>query len=101
MNRMSWSIPSKEEAEEFTQSFLAAQEAYYDDMNKIGDEPCHEPKVDFSELNPMRPEIESEIGMPLDGMGSWWYRCPMCHDPLDYRQKECSWCHLKIDWKGR
>ena len=100
MNRVSWSIPSKEEAEEITQSFLAAQEAYYD-MNKISDEPSHEPKTDFSELTPMHPETESEMGMPLDGMGSWWYRCPMCHDPLDYRQKECGWCHLKIDWEGR
>ena len=35
---MSWSIPSKEEAEEFTRSFLAAMEAYndehIDDMNE-------------------------------------------------------------------
>jgi len=31
MNRMSWSIPSKEEAEEFTRSYLAAQEAYYEE----------------------------------------------------------------------
>lgn len=35
---MSWSIPSKEEAEEFTKSFLNAMEAYndehIDDMNE-------------------------------------------------------------------
>ena len=67
----------------------------------LGNEPCHEKKTDFSELNPMRPEIESEMGMPLESMGSWWYRCPMCHDPLDYRQEECGWCHLKIDWEGQ
>ena len=51
MNRMSWSIPSKEEAEEFTQSFLAAQEAYYasqsaweviDEMVKPTKCPCGE-----------------------------------------------------------
>lgn len=28
---MSWSIPSKEEAEEYTRSYLAAQEAYYEE----------------------------------------------------------------------
>ena len=62
---------------------------------------CGRIQDDFSELNPMKPETESEMGMPLDGMGSWWYRCPMCHDPIDYKQKECGWCHLKIDWEGR
>ena len=48
---MSWSIPSKEEAEEFTQSYLAAQEAYYaskstweviDEMVKPTKCPCGE-----------------------------------------------------------
>lgn len=35
---MSWSIPSREEAEEFAEAWLAAQDAYYDecmdDMNE-------------------------------------------------------------------
>ena len=34
---MSWSIPSKEEAEEFTRSYLAAQEAYYEKHKKDGE----------------------------------------------------------------
>ena len=59
---------------------------------------CGRIQDDFSELNPMKPETESETVIGMDGMGSWWYRCPMCHDPIDYKQKECGWCHLKIDW---
>lgn len=31
MSRISWSIPSREEAEEYTRSYLAAQEAYYNE----------------------------------------------------------------------
>ena len=42
---------------------------------------------------PMKPEKETFIQ-------SWWFRCPVCHDPLDYKQKECGWCHQKIDWTG-
>ena len=30
--------------------------------------------------------------------GTNYYRCPDCHDSLDYKQKECGWCHAVIDW---
>lgn len=46
---------------------------------------------------PMKPEKESSRGIVTQ---SWWYRCPVCHDPLDYKQSECGWCHQKIDWIG-
>ncbi len=29
---MRWTIPSKEEAEEYTQAYLAAQEAYFEEL---------------------------------------------------------------------
>lgn len=41
-----------------------------------------------------KPEIEHGI----DDKDTWWYRCPVCHDPLDYKQSECGLCHQKIDW---
>ena len=44
---------------------------------------------------PMKPEKE-ESGELFSK--SWWFRCPVCHDPLDYKQSECEWCHQKIDW---
>ena len=45
---------------------------------------------------PMKPKIECD----MDALRSWWYICPICHDPLDYKQSECGWCHQKIDWEG-
>ena len=41
---------------------------------------------------PQRPKIDG------DSCGTWWYICPMCHDPLDYKQQECGLCYQKIDW---
>ena len=45
--------------------------------------------------------MKAEIEHGIDDKDTWWYRCPVCHEPIDYKQEECSWCHLKIDWKGR
>jgi len=30
--------------------------------------------------------------------GAWWYECPACGKSLDYKQKLCSCCSLRIDW---
>lgn len=49
---------------------------------------------DIIRETPMKPQIEGDAG----AWGSWWYICPVCHDPLDYKQSECGWCHQKIDW---
>lgn len=53
--------------------------------------------LDMIREMPMKPEKESS-GETF--MQSWWFRCPVCHDSLDYEQKECGWCHQKIDWTG-
>ena len=44
---------------------------------------------------PMKPEKEESGELFLK---SWGFICPVCHDPLDYKQSECGWCHQKIDW---
>lgn len=44
---------------------------------------------------PKKPEKE-ESGELFSK--SWWFRCPVCHDPIDYKQYKCGWCHQKIDW---
>lgn len=41
-----------------------------------------------------KPEIEHGI----DDKDTWWYRCPVCHDPLDYKQEICGWCYEVIEW---
>ena len=43
----------------------------------------------------VKPEIERSEEL---FNASWWFRCPECHDPIDYKQAECGWCHKKIDW---
>lgn len=43
-----------------------------------------------------KPEIEEGI----DDVGTWWYRCPICHDELEYKQKKCGYCGENIDWDG-
>lgn len=50
--------------------------------------------IDIIREMPMKPEI---CGCED---GTFWYRCPVCHDPLDYKQPECGWCHQKINWDG-
>ena len=42
-----------------------------------------------------KPEIEHGI----DDKDTWWYRCPVCHDPLDYKQEICGWCYEVIEWE--
>lgn len=49
---------------------------------------------DIIRETPMKPQIEGDAG----AWGSWWYICPVCNDPIDYRQSECGRCHQKIDW---
>lgn len=39
MSLTSWSIPSREEAEEFTRAYLSAQQAYYEEHIKMEDKP--------------------------------------------------------------
>ena len=39
MSLTSWSIPSKEEAEEFTRAYLSAQQAYYEENIRMEDKP--------------------------------------------------------------
>lgn len=48
------------------------------------------------------PEIEEiwpdeEEGIPYQ----WWYKCPICDQPLDTGECECSYCSQKIDWRKK
>lgn len=29
---------------------------------------------------------------------AWWYECPVCGEPLDYKQRLCGCCSQRIDW---
>ena len=42
--------------------------------------------------------MKAEIEHGIDDKDTWWYRCPVCHDPLDYKQKICGWCYTVIEW---
>ena len=42
--------------------------------------------------------MKAEIEHGIDDKDTWWYRCPVCHDPLDFKQKICGWCYAVIEW---
>lgn len=46
---------------------------------------------------PLKPEKEESGELFIK---SWWYKCPACGDPLDYKQKRCGYCEQRIDWGG-
>ena len=29
---------------------------------------------------------------------SWWFECPVCDEPIDFKQKLCGCCSQRIDW---
>lgn len=44
---------------------------------------------------PMKPDKGKADS---NGLFSQWYKCPVCHDTLDYKQEMCVWCGKKINW---
>ena len=44
---------------------------------------------------PMKPEKMHSSELFSE---SWWFRCPVCHEPVDYIKIECDNCHQTIDW---
>ena len=30
--------------------------------------------------------------------GTWWFECPVCDEPLNFKQKLCGCCSQRIDW---
>ena len=33
-----------------------------------------------------------------DGHGSWWYQCGKCKMPIDYGERFCRWCGMRVKW---
>ena len=45
---------------------------------------------------PRKPEKKKAI---FDYEG-WWFICPECGLPIDYRQSKCDVCGQEFDWDG-
>lgn len=43
----------------------------------------------------MKPEKANAIY----DKGCWWFICPHCKSPVDYK-KDCKACGKKLDWVG-
>lgn len=31
---------------------------------------------------------------------AWWFKCPVCHEAIDYQQRMCDLCLQPINWDG-
>lgn len=56
---------------------------------------------DAAELLKEQEPVEPTVGgaEEYDGHGSWWYQCGKCKMPIDYGERFCRWCGMRVKWE--